>query len=149
MAIDKKITDSLSQLNGAEIIVPIIISDQTIEAAVHSEFGSQALADEAFMNEIVEVTVQSTTDENAAPHIVLNVNGRNQPFFRDIPTPCRRMFLEVLARCKESKYTQRRDSQELDRSEMVQRTALAYPFTVIDKNPKGSAWLRAVMAEAN
>ena len=149
MAIDKKITDSLQQFNGAEIIQPIIISDQTVEPIVVNEFGSKAISEEAFMNEIVTVTVQSTTDENAAPHILMSVNGRNQPFFRDVPTPCRRMFLEVLARCKESKYTQTRNPFEPDRSEMVQRSALAYPFTVEDKNPKGAAWLRAVMAEIN
>lgn len=142
-----KIPD-IGEMNQAEPIRPIIVNDQTIEPVVNTEFA-KTIAQEAFMNEIVEVTIAGTTDDNAPPHIVMNVNGINQPFFRDMPVKCRRMFLEVLARCKESKYSQHRDPLELDRSELRQRTALAYPFTVIDPNPKGGAWLKAVMAEAN
>lgn len=141
--------DKLSEMNQTEVISPIIISDQNIEAVVSTEF-EKTIKHEAFMNEYVEVVLASTTDDNQPPHIVMNVNGINQPFFRDQPVRCRRMFLEVLARCKESKYTQVRDNNELDRSELRQRTALAYPFTVLsDPNPKGGAWLKAVMAEAN
>ena len=144
-----KINEELSNLNQAEIIVPGVVTDQTIEPVVNLDF-QKTIAEAAFMNEIVEVQLAATTDENQPPHIVMNVNGISQPFFRDIPVKCRRMFLEVLARCKESKYTQTRNAMEPDRSEMVQRTAHAYPFQVLhDPNPKGSAWLRAVMAERN
>ena len=138
----------LSSMNQAEIIQPILISDQIIEPIVNTEF-SKIIEQEAFMNEIVEVTIADNTDESAPPMITMNVNGINQPFFRGHAVNCRRMFLEVLARCKESKYTQHRDPMQPDRMEMRERTALAYPFTVIDKNPRGSAWLKAVMAEAN
>ncbi len=140
--------DKLSELNGIEVIPPVIVNDQIIEPVVTSEIGKTAEL-EAFMNEQVEVLIAATTDENAPPMVTLNVNGINQTFIRDVPIRVRRMFVEVLARCKESKYTQHRDPIELDRQEMRQRTALAYPFTVLDdKNPKGGAWLRAVLAEA-
>jgi hypothetical protein len=58
--------------------------------------------------------------------------------------------VEVLARCKETKYSQHTSNpNEPDRIEMRARTALSYPFAVIeDQNPKGAAWLKAVIAEA-
>lgn len=147
---EKNKHEKQSQLNQAGIIMPTLESDQEIEPIVNIEFAGKTIADEAFMNEIVEVTLSSTTDENQPSHVTFAVNGINQTFMRDVPVKCKRKFLEVLARCKETKYTQVRDPIELDRSQMVARTLLAYPFQVNDDpNPKGRAWLRAVMAEAN
>jgi hypothetical protein len=125
-----------------------VIEDQTLEKP-SVEFNTEA-RDEAFMNEMVTIILADTTDENAPPHIILSVNGVTQPLLRGVPTMVRRKFVEVLARCKESKYNQRTaNPMEPDRIEMVQRTAFAYPFEVVeDKNPKGRAWLRAVMTEA-
>ena len=127
-----------------------MIGDQSIETPATAEFGRE-MQEEAFMNELLTVKLADTTDENAAPHFICNVNGSNQPFFRGAEQTVKRKFVEVLARCKESKYSQRTaNPMEPDRIEMVQRTALAYPFEVVeDKNPKGRAWLRAVLAEAN
>jgi hypothetical protein len=125
-----------------------IKSDQSIEVPT-VEF-KKAIDDEKFMNEIVVVEVAETTNENEPPSFVLTVNGLHQPVFRGHPTAMRRMFVEVLARCKESKYTQHQPNpSEPDRIEMKQRTALVYPFQVLqDDNPKGRAWLRAVLSEA-
>lgn len=127
-----------------------LIADQSIETPATTEFGRE-MSEEAFMNELVTVYLHDTTDENAAPHFICNVNGSNQPFFRGATQIVKRKFVEVLARCKESRYTQRTANPfEPDRIEMVQRTALAYPFDMSeDKNPKGRAWLKAVLAEAN
>lgn len=142
----KQAQEELSHLNGAEVAAPIITSDQVIEPVVNLEIADPS--NEAFMNEIVEVTIQSTAQEDEEPHIVLNVNGINQPFFRDVPTRCRRMFVEVLARCKQTKYKQVTDPYDMTRSHLDGRTALVYPFQCNDPNPKGRAWLKAVLAEA-
>ena len=125
-----------------------LIDDQTIETPASTEFGRE-MQEEAFMNELVTIRVADTTDDNAAPHFICNVNGSNQPIFRGATQVIKRKYLEVLARCKESKYNQRTaNPMEPDRIEMVSRTALAYPFEVLeDKNPKGRAWLNAVLAE--
>lgn len=141
-----KNNDDLARLNGAGIIAPIIIDDQSIEPVLNVEMAG--IAQEKFMNEIVEVTINSSGAENEEPHVVFNVNGINQPFFRDVPTPCRRMFAEVLARCKKTTYTQKTDPFDMTRTEMVAKTVFAYPFSMIDQNPKGQSWLRAVKAEA-
>lgn len=121
--------------------------DQSIELP-SKELGT-AIAEEAFMNEMLIVEVAETTNENEAPSIILSVNGITQPVFRGQPTRMRRMFVEVLARCKETKYNQRtKNPNQPDRIELAPRTALAYPFQVIeDPNPKGRTWLRAVLME--
>lgn len=146
---DAQKKEELSQLNGIEIQLPSITSDQSLEPVVTQEFD-KTVSEEAFMNEILEIEVASSTDENQPNHIVLDVNNLKQPVFRGQPTRMRRMFVEVLARCKETKYTQIQNPFEPDRQEMRPRTALAYPFTVLhDPNRQGGAWLKAVLAEAN
>jgi hypothetical protein len=109
----------------------------------------QMAASEAFMNEFVESMIHSTTDENQAPHIIVNCNGVNQPIIRGVPTKVRRKYVEILARMKETKYSQVTPNPAApDVSEMRARHGLAYPFEVIDdKNPRGRAWLQNVLAE--
>lgn len=142
----KKNSDGSKQIGDSNVIVQ---GDQSIETPSTTEF-SREIAEEAFMNEIVTVEIATTTDENQPSHVVLNVNGVNQPIFRGVPTPVKRKFVEVLARCKETKYTQHQlNPYEPDRIEMRAKTALVYPFQVLeDNNPKGRAWLQAILSEA-
>ena len=134
-------------INDAIEIMPE--DGQSIEAIVTKEFDREVF-EEAFMNEMVTVMVADTTDENVNPMPTPSVNGVMQPIMRGVPTRVKRKYLEVLARCKETKFSQRTaNPMEPDRIEMVPRTAFTYPFQVIeDQNPKGGAWLKAVMAEA-
>lgn len=139
---------TLDQEGGQASAEIHVSSDQSIE--IPTQEFSQAIQQEKFMNEYVVVEVAETTNENEPPVIVLNVNGINQPIQRGVPTKMRRMFVEVLARCKETKYSQKTlNPNEPDKIELVPRTGLAYPFQVLeDDNPKGRAWLRAVLTEA-
>lgn len=116
--------------------------------AESSDFGALA-ASEAFMNEIVTVYVHPTTNENEATQFLINCNGTNQPVVRGVEIPMKRKYVEILARMKETKYTQVTPNPAApDVSEMRARTGLVYPFDLIDdKNPKGRAWLRNVLAE--
>lgn len=129
--------------------VEIIDDEPVIETVSESKDFGKLAADEAFMNEHVTVVVHSTTDENQAPHIIVNCNGVNQPIVRGYPTKVRRKYVEILARMKETKYTQRTPNPAApDVTEMVPRTGLAYPFEVTDDpHPKGRAWLQQVLAE--
>lgn len=104
---------------------------------------------ELFMNEMVTVLVHSTTDENQSPHVILNCNGTNQPIMRGVPTTVRRKYVEILARMKETKYSQvTRNPAAPDQIDMIARHGLAYPFELMeDANPRGRAWLSNVMAE--
>lgn len=127
-----------------------IIDDAPEVETVSASFDFRQLAaSEAFMNEFVTVLVHSTTDENQAPHIIINCNGINQPIIRGVPTKIRRKYLEILARMKETKYQQHTPNPAApDVTEMRARHGLAYPFEVTeDGNPRGRAWLNNVLAE--
>jgi hypothetical protein len=128
----------------------IIDDEPVIETVAESRDFSKLAADEAFMNELVTVMVHSTTDENQPNHVVVNCNGMNQPLIRGVPTTVKRKYVEILARMKETKYTQvTRNASAPDQIDMVARHGLSYPFDLVeDLNPRGRAWLQNVLAEA-
>lgn len=129
--------------------IEIVDDAPTVETVSESvDFGALA-ASEAFMNEQVTVMVHSTTDENQPNHVVVNCNGMNQPILRGVPTAVRRKYVEILARMKETKYTQvTRNPAAPDQIDMIARHGLSYPFDIQhDANPRGRAWLANVLAE--
>ena len=134
-----------------EIVAGIEILDDTPTIDPVSQVADlrELAASEAFMNEMVEVMVHSSTDENQAPHVILNCNGTNQPILRGVPTRVRRKYVEILARMKETKYSQvTRNPAAPDQIDMIARHGLAYPFELMhDDNPRGRAWLANVLAE--
>lgn len=134
-----------------ETIGPLEILDgqPEVDPITSDKDFMEVIADEAFMNELVEVIVHTTTNESEPNHVVLNVNGINQPVLRGYPHKIKRKYLEVLARMKETRYSQvTPNPMEPDRSNLVARTALCYPFDVIkDPNPRGRAWLNHILAE--
>ena len=129
--------------------IEIIDDEPTVDTVSSNVDLRELAASEAFMNEIVTVMVHATTDENQSPHVIVNCNGVNQPIIRGVPTQIRRKYLEILARMKETKYSQRTlNPAAPDQIEMIARSGFAYPFELIeDKNPRGRAWLSNVMAE--
>lgn len=129
--------------------VEVLDDAPVIETVSESKDFGQLAADESFMNELVTVMVHASTDENQAPHIIVNCNGTNQPIVRGVPTKIRRKYVEILARMKETKYTQVTPNPAApDVSELRARHGLAYPFEVMeDPNSRGRAWLSNVLAE--
>ena len=132
-------------VQGMEILDDAPVIDTVAESRDFSKLAS----DEAFMNELVTVMVHSTTDENQPNHVVVNCNGMNQPIMRGIPTTVKRKYVEILARMKETKYSQiTRNASAPDQIDMVARHGLCYPFDLVeDTNPRGRAWLQHVLAE--
>jgi hypothetical protein len=138
--------------SGEQVIGGVVVDQgQSIEPILGQDAELKRIAsEEAFMHEILTVEIQSTGDENAPPNGVLTVNGKHQPWARDIPIKMRRMFVEVLARCKETKYTPQAPNYENPMASNIPkaRTAFALPFNVLeDPNPKGRAWLAAIKSE--
>ena len=129
----------------------IEISDDapTIDTVSESKDFAALAASEAFMNEHVTIMVHSTTDENQPPQVIVNCNGMNQPIIRGYPTTIKRKYVEILARMKETKYSQvTRNPSAPDQIDLVARHGLSYPFDLVeDANPRGRAWLTNVMAE--
>jgi hypothetical protein len=137
--------------NKKDVVAGMEINDDTptIEPVTAVKDFAQLASDEAFMNELVTVMVHQTTDENQAPHVIVNCNGTNQPIIRGVPTKVRRKYVEILAHMKETKYSQHLANPSVpDSIEMIARHGLAYPFDLIeDDNPRGRAWLTHVLAQ--
>ena len=137
----------------AKINEPVIqVADEGIplvEPVSRNSDLQSVVSSEAFMNEPVTVRLHETSDENLQQVAVLNCNGINQPVARGTTVTIKRKFVEILARMKETKYTQRQlNPSEPDRMEMVPRSGLVYPFEVItDNNPKGREWVSNILAE--
>ena len=94
-----------------------------------------------------------TTDANASPYATLSVNGERVIVRRAVKTVVKRKHVEVLARMKETRYSQDlnpNSNGEITTDSVRGHSALAYPFTVLeDPSPKGGAWLEHILAEAN
>ena len=134
----------LGRENSMEFGVVSDFTPETIDAPV-------SMADpelEAFMNEPVMVTVMSGGKDNEAPFVQVAVNGVIQMFHRDVPIVVKRKYVERLARAKESGYDQTVDDRLGEKmNQLHQKHSLRYPFQVNrDDNPRGAAWLRAVLA---
>lgn len=127
----------------------IVDDAPVVETVAESRDFRQLAADEAFMHEMVTVMIHATTDENQPPQVIVNCNGTNQPIMRGVPTMVRRKYVEILARMKETKYSQvTRNASAPDQIDLVARHGLSYPFDLIsDDNPRGRAWLQNVLAE--
>lgn len=106
---------------------------------------------EKFMNDLVLINIPPGSNENDMPYVQLSVNGTNVVVPRDSRNfAIKRMFVEVLARMKETRYTQREEQGREGRMIVTdERTANVYPFSVIhDPSPVGHAWLAKIRAEA-
>ncbi len=103
----------------------------------------------AFNEEMVEVMVHESTDANAENPIYTACNGVNQYFFRGEAQWVRRKYVAILASVKEQaistpEYTTPDGSRS---TKIVRRSSLKYPFSIItDKNPRGAAWLKSLLA---
>lgn len=101
-----------------------------------------------FNEEIVEVMVHETADENAENPIFTACNGVTQYFYRGVPQQVKRKFVAILASVKEHGITTPEyAAPDGSRAMSIRRTSsLKYPFSVLsDKNPRGAAWLRALI----
>lgn len=107
-------------------------------------------ANQMNMNEeIVKIIVQDTNDKLSTRIPDLYVNGIPQRFLRGQEQAVKWKFVELLARCVETTYTQQkdRDEQGIEFYRNVPHTALKYPFTLVDAPQKFHDRLKAVRAE--
>lgn len=130
-----------------ELVMPD--RDTTIEPVSASVDLSSEAATEAFMSELVTIFIHESTNENDNPYVVLNVNGTNQLVLRGVEAEVKRKYVEVLARMKESKYTQKlRNPNEPDSTYLHERQAHVYPFDLVKDSARGRAWLSHIMKQA-
>lgn len=150
-------TNDMEVGQDKEVVLP---ASGSIKAAV-DELGVIEVVDKplennmaealAFGEEKITVMIHEDASPNAENPVQVSCNGINQFFFRGQPQDVKRKYVEILARAK---YTRISTPEVTDgsgaRTNMVrQSSSLRYPFSVMhDPNPKGAAWLKAVMTEA-
>lgn len=149
MARHKSTVEAASEYLGSEApfsIGEIGVGDVEV---IDRPMKLDAFDNEKFMNEPVTVMVLGSGDENETDLVQVGVNGVTQFFRRDVAQVVKRKFVARLARSKRTDYRQTLDDRLGEAmNTMNPRHALKYPFTVIeDKNPKGAAWIKAVLAE--
>lgn len=112
-------------------------------------YSKEKLEYELFLQELVLVRLQDTTDETQIPVPQVVNGGQIQFFVRGREQWVKRLALEPLARAKKTTYSQKKVRLE-DGTEsyiMVPHTALMYPFVVLEDTPKGKNWLKGILAE--
>lgn len=101
-----------------------------------------------FNEELVDVMVHESTDENAENPVFTACNGVTQYFFRGQVQTVKRKFVAILACAKEHGVsTPEYAAADGSRAMSIRRTSsLKYPFSIIsDKNPRGPAWLKSLI----
>ena len=104
----------------------------------------------AFMEEIVEVMVHESQEENPDLIVDLYCNGVPQRFIRGVPIKVKRKYVEILANAR----TERMKTNVVREGDNVynrvnKHTALRYPFQMQDPNPRGQAWLKGLLAKGS
>lgn len=105
----------------------------------------------AFMNEPVKVRIATSTDRNAEQVFELIVNGRSEIFRRGETKTVKRYYVDRLANCKVTTYTQQDvvNEQGVKQKLNIPHTALKYDFAIVeDSNPLGESWIKATLAMA-
>lgn len=116
--------------------------------AVDRPVNKEKLEMLAFMEEPVTIEIHTTADPTAE-QVFTVANGGKREFFRrgEVKTVARK-FVNILASSKITTFSQKRvrDDEGIMQDVQVPRTALRYPFSVIeDKHPRGKDWLRATL----
>lgn len=121
-----------------------------IEIDTDRVISTDALDQEAFMRDELEVFFQEPNNENEASFVEVNVNGDYRMIIRGNTSILRRYHVAVLAQAKQSRVRQRKivapDGSMGFQEENV--LALTYPFQVMnDPNPRqGVPWLKKLLS---
>jgi hypothetical protein len=152
-AAQRKLADELASHGVIHDVPQIVVSDDepVIEPITESDLADVA-RDEAFMNERIKIRVHTTTDPNAPPFVTVTVNSPTNrvQIPRGRVVEIKRCFVEVLARMRETRYTQptRNPMDPESGNEMIGHSAIVYPFEIVgDPNPRGRAWLERILGE--
>jgi len=143
-------TDATKQYLGRDTPIQIGEIGRSDVEAIDRVADLSDVENEAFMNEPVTVMVLSSGNDEETDLVQVGVNGVTQFFRRDVAQVVKRKFVARLARCKRTDFRQTLDDRMGEAMNVLQRHhSLKYPFTVVsDSNPRGAAWLRSLLAEA-
>lgn len=126
-----------------------IIQEVVPDVEVIGFTGKNYLDELAFMEEVVFVTVQETTDKNAENPVQVGCNGQVEQFWRGLKTQTKRKFLNSLIVKQLGVETPEVVKDDGMKEAMVRtKNALKYQFVVHGDTPRGDAWLEQAIAAA-
>lgn len=133
-------------------LADMIRTDQEIITVDGPAIGEYA-ARLAFNEELVDVVVHESTNPNDQVMFDVYCNGVPQWFKRGEVQTVKRKYVAILAQARQTAIATHVLAQGGYEGDAVNRidkhTAVRYPFSVVrDANPKGSDWLRQVLASA-
>jgi|GEM_PF-2230164 len=127
-------------------------SGKGIEIDTDRVISTDAIDQEAFMRDEMEIILMEPNNENDPQFCEINVNGDYKLLFRNgEPQRVRRYHVAVLANAKQSRVRQKKvvagDGSMGFQEDSV--LSLTYPFSVLsDPNPKkGAPWLRQLLQQ--
>lgn len=126
------------------------LDKNTLIHVAEQPYDDEKMAMLAFMNELIEVRIATTTDKNAEQCFEINVNGKLCFFRRGETKTVPRYIVDHMMRMKQTVYSQREVLNAEGVREMVYdpQTAVKYDFSITrDPNPLSNSWQRAVMME--
>lgn len=136
----------------SEIYIPDTPEIEIVQGGTGKAKGkgglSQYAQELAFNEELIDIMVSESTDENAEDVIFTACNGVPQYFKRGVIQTVKRKYVAILASAKEHNITTPQfTTGDGARASGIRRTSsLKYPFMVVsDKNPRGAAWLKALL----
>lgn len=111
----------------------------------------EKLSTEAFMNEMVEVRINDSAEQNADMGFAIYVNGKPEIFRQGEQRYVKRMYVEGLARAKKTSFANvfRVDPGTGEKEYVYpSKTGLRYGFSVVtDRNKNGATWLESVLRQ--
>jgi hypothetical protein len=142
----------VDMLGGGVESVSEAQSGRGIEIDTDKVISTDALDQEAFMRDEIEIVLMEPGNESDPMFAEVNVNGDYRLLFRNgEPQKCRRFHLAVLAQAKQSRVRQKKivaaDGSMGFAEENV--LSLTYPFQVThDPHPKqGAPWLKKLLQQ--
>jgi hypothetical protein len=144
-------SNEVDMVNGGVEAIAEAKSGKGIEIDTDKVISTDALDQEAFMRDELEVFFSEPVNENEAAFVEVNVNGDYRMVVRGNTATLRRYHVAVLANAKQSRVRQRKIVQP-DGSMGFQEEnvlSLTYPFQVMhDPNPKvGVPWLKKILQQ--
>jgi hypothetical protein len=144
-------SNEVGMVNGGVESIADAASGRGIEIDTDKVLSTDALDQEAFMRDELEVFFNEPVNENEASFVEVNVNGDYRMVVRGNTATLRRYHVAVLANAKQSRVRQRKivapDGSMGFQEENV--LSLTYPFQVMhDPNPKqGVPWLKKMLQQ--
>lgn len=124
----------------------VLLPDQEEVVLSQADLDKDYAALLAFNEEPVEITIAEDSSDHPIDPVCLGCNGRQIFVKRGEATIIPRKFVESLCNPRIRVATrQTKNNLGEDATILQQSRSLDFPFSLVDKNPKGKKWLNALL----